>query len=431
MLERVKELNQTVHAVSCQLDELARAQAQAAKEAYRQGNAGPLTGIPISIKDTFDIQGHVTNYGSLVYSSNIAQEDSGCVRRLRAAGAVFVAKTHTAEFGQSATSENRLGPVVGNPWNLQHTTGGSSGGAAASVAAGMASVALGADGGGSIRIPAAFTGLVGVKPTQGRCMNERGFRAMSPFVCPGPLAWRVADTRDILGVLADSNFARQPIGRSLRIAWISNPEGRPVDPILQKRVAGAVQNLADLGHEIDKVDLPLGGWNDAFGPLILDEERRERGHLLKSSRHLLTDYVARSLEGASRLDMALVERARLEHASYQTHVAELFKNYDAIVTPTTAAPAFPLEQRPSVIDGQKVDWLWGAFPFTAQFNVAGVPAVTLPCGFANGMPVGIQMVFAAGQDALMLDLAQDLEEALSLDMAMQMVALGHQVGRAK
>lgn len=131
----------------------------------------------MSIKDTFDIGGVVTAYGSLAYRANVAPANSGSVRRLRSAGAVFVGKTHTAEFGQSATSENRLGPPPVNPWDVGRTPGGSSGGAAGmQVVAGVATVALGADGGGSIRIPAAFTGLVGVKPTYGLCKNEDGFR---------------------------------------------------------------------------------------------------------------------------------------------------------------------------------------------------------------------------------------------------------------
>lgn len=421
-LARIQELDPAVHAVSCPLNSLALEQAKAAEEAYRQGTPGPLAGIPISIKDTFDIQGKVTNYGSLAYDAHLSTADSGCVRRLRSAGAVFVAKTHTAEFGQSATSENRLGPVVGNPWNLTCTTGGSSGGAAASVASGMATVALGADGGGSIRIPAAFTGLVGVKPSQGRCPNEGGFRAMSPFVCPGPLAWRVADAREMLTVLADRMWSRQPVGRSLRVAWCAKPERRPVDSALLQLVSAAVQSLADLGHSVDAVDLPLHGWNEAFGPLVLDEERRERGHLLTTARHLLTDYVRRSLEGASRIDATLVKQARLHHAAYQAQIADLFQHHDVIVTPATAVPAFPLGKRPKVINGQQVDWLWGAFPFTSPFNVAGVPAVTLPCGFVNGMPVGVQLVFASGQDEVMLNLAEDLEEALALDMSKVMAS---------
>jgi Asp-tRNA(Asn)/Glu-tRNA(Gln) amidotransferase A subunit family amidase len=402
--------------MSARLDDLARTQAAAAKESYRLGTAGRMAGIPVSIKDTFDIEGHVSTYGSLAFRTNLAVADSGSVRRLRAAGAVFVGKTQTAEFGQSATSENLLGPVAANPWDLACTPGGSSGGAAASVAAGLATIALGADGGGSVRIPAAFTGLVGVKPTYGLCQNEDGFRGMSDFVCPGPLSWRVADARAMIGVLCDANLVRQAVARSLRVAWCPHPEGNPVDPAMIELLVAAVRRMESLGHQVQEVNLPLTGWKDAFGPLVLGEERRERGHLLALPTGQLTDYVVRTLQAASRLAPGTVEEARSRHGSYRAHVASLFEQYDVIVTPTTAVPAFPIGKRPAEIAGTSVDWLWGAFPFTSPFNVAGTPALTLPCGFVEGMPVGLQLVCGSGQDSLLLDIAEDLEEALGLDM---------------
>lgn len=428
VLSRLRELNPLVHAYWYDLDGLARRQAKAAKEAYRRGTAGPLAGIPISIKDTFDIEGEVSSYGSQAFRRNVAAADSGSVRRLRQAGAMFVGKTQTAEFGQSATSENCLGPAAANPWNLACTPGGSSGGAATSVAAGLATVALGADGGGSIRIPAAFTGLVGVKPTYGLCLNEGGFRAMSDFVCPGPLAWRVADARDMLGVLSGAALQRGSVGRALRVAWCPKPEGRAVHPDLLASVGAAVQRLENLGHHVEEVDLPLGGWNDVFGPLVLDEERRERGHLLDSTDVTLTDYVRRTLDAGKGLDSSAVDAARQRHGAYRERIAGLFVRHDVIVTPATAVPAFPLGKRPAEIDGRSVDWLWGAFPFTSPFNVAGSPALSLPSGFVDGMPVGIQLVAGMGRDGFLMDLAEDLEESLGLDLPS--VFLGRETLRA-
>lgn len=415
-LARIAQTNPVLNAIACPLEQLAREQAIAAEHAYRRGKPGPLAGIPVSIKDTFDIGGVVSTYGSLAYRTHVAPTDSGSVRRLRSAGAVFVGKTHTAEFGQSATSENRLGPPSVNPWDIRRTPGGSSGGAAVSVVAGLATVALGADGGGSIRIPAAFTGLVGVKATYGLCKNEDGFRGMSEFVCPGPLAWRVADARVVLGVLADLSFPRQAVGRPLRVAWCPNPEDRPVQPSLAAVVAAAVQRIADLGHHVEQVSLSLAGWDEAFAPLVLDEERRERGHLLEQARNLLSGYELRSLEAATQLSAEAVANGHQRHADYRAHVDALFDRYDIIVTPTTAVPAFPLDERPQQIAGRSVDWLWGAFPFTPAFNVAGNPAVSLPCGFVDRLPIGVQLVAARGNDALLLNLAEELEEALALDV---------------
>jgi Asp-tRNA(Asn)/Glu-tRNA(Gln) amidotransferase A subunit family amidase len=414
-LARLAAFNPRLNAFLCTLEGLATEQAISAIEAFRNGTAGPLAGIPISIKDTFDIAGAVSTRGSLVYSSHVAQADSGAVGRLRAAGAVFVGKTNTAEFGQSATTDNRLGDDCRNPWNLSCTPGGSSGGAAVSVAAGIVTAALGADGGGSIRIPAAFTGLVGIKPTFGTCRDEGGFPAMSDFCCPGPLAWRVADSRVMLSVLAERAFPRRVVNRPLRIAWCPRPEARPVDPDLAAVVATAVRQFSSLGHELEQVDVPLAGWNEAFAPLVLEEEGRLRGHLLQDYREMLTHYELASLEAAASLDAATVVGAREQHKRFQARLDSFFRAYDVIVTPTTSVPAFPVGERPRNIAGERVDALWGPFPFTTAFNVAGTPGASLPCGFVDGLPLGVQLICARGRDSLLLDIAEDLEEALAVD----------------
>jgi Asp-tRNA(Asn)/Glu-tRNA(Gln) amidotransferase A subunit family amidase len=416
-LARLGAFNSRLNAFLCPLERLASEQAASAMQAYRDGTAGPLAGIPISIKDTFDVAGAISTRGSLVYRSNVARADSGAVRRLRAAGAMFVGKTNTAEFGQSATTDNRLGDECRNPWNLSCTSGGSSGGAAASVAAGIVTTALGADGGGSIRIPAAFTGLVGVKPTFGSCQDEGGFPAMSDFCCPGPLAWRVADARVMQGVLAKRKFARCVVERPLHVAWCPRPESRPVDSRLAPLVASAVRRFAEFGHEVEEVDVPLAGWNEAFAPLVLEEEGRLRGHLLRSHRDMLTHYELASLEAAAAVDAAAVARAHRQHRALQARLDAFLTTYDVIVTPTTAVPAFPVGQRPRIIAGEHVDALWGAFPFTAAFNVAGTPGASLPCGFVDGLPVALQLICARGRDALLLDVAEDLEEALDVDVS--------------
>jgi Asp-tRNA(Asn)/Glu-tRNA(Gln) amidotransferase A subunit family amidase len=414
-LARLAALNPRLNAFLCTPEELARKQAISAREAYRNDTAGPLAGIPISIKDTFDVAGVISTRGSLIYRSHVAQADSGAVRRLRAAGAMFVGKTNTAEFGQSATTDNRLGDDCRNPWNLSCTPGGSSGGAAASVAAGIATAALGADGGGSIRIPAAFTGLVGVKPTYGLCRDEGGFPAMSDFCCPGPLAWRVADARVMLSVLSERLFARSRVKGSLRVAWCPRPERRPVDPGVAAVVASAARQLSALGHDVEEIDIPVQGWREAFGPLVLEEEGRLRGNLLRDSRELLADYELASLKAAASLDAASVVRAREQCQLFRARMDAFLARYDVIVTPTTAVTAFSIGERPRAIAGETVDALWGAFPFTAAFNVAATPAASIPCGFINGLPVGVQLSCARGRDALLLDIAEGLEECLELD----------------
>lgn len=412
-LQRIGECDGELGAMVVVLEELALSQAKDAEQAWRAGEAGPLAGVPVSIKDTFDIAGVVTTRGSRVHAGNLAFEDSGVVRRLRAAGAVFVGKTNTAEFGQSATNENRLGATTRNPWDLGTTPGGSSGGAAVSVAAGYVPLALGADGGGSIRIPAAMTGIFGFKPSYGLCRDEGGFRAMSDFACAGPMSHEVADARLFLSVLAERQFARNPAPGRLRIGYCPAPGGQPVDPGIRAALEKVAGILAGLGHRIEAVELDLSGWDETFNALVLAEEWRERGHMLDYCRDELTDYEVSSLQAAKNLTVEEVEKARSRHGGYRARIADLFGRFDTLLIPTTASPAFAIGERPREIDGRRVNRMWGAFPFTSPFNVAGSPAAAVPCGVVRGLPVSAQLVAPVGQDAALLDLAQELGEALA------------------
>ena len=413
-LARIDVIGPQLNVFLGRTDELARQQAEAAEAAYRAGDAGPLCGVPLSIKDTFQIAGHVTTFGSLAYRDAVSAKDCGVVRRLRAAGAVFTGRTNTAEFGQSATTENRFHADVCNPWDASRTCGGSSGGAAASVLAGLSTIALGADGGGSIRIPAAFTGLVGLKPSFGLCNNEGGLPAMSDFVCAGPIGWHIADLRQMLSVLAEKKIDRSAVPAKRRIAWCLHPEDRPVDPDVAAATGAAVERLAVLGHDIDEYDIPMAGWDQIFGPLVLEEEGRQRGHLLDIADSL-TDYERKSLQAAERLTAADVDAARGKMQQYRQHIQCMFDEYDFVLTPTTAVTPFQIGNPPRQINGQCVSRTWGAYPFTAAFNVSGNPAISLPCGFADGLPVGLQLVAPMHADADLLDIAEDMHEILRYD----------------
>lgn len=412
-VERIAAFDTTLHAFLAVDAELTLSQAREAEAAYRRGERRPLLGIPVSVKDTFHVRGFPTTLGSLLSEDGVAAADSGAVRRLRDAGAVFTGKTNTAEFGQSATTENRLGPDTVNPWDVRRTPGGSSGGAAASVAAGLSTLALGSDGGGSIRIPAAFCGLFGLKPTRGRCPDEDGFRAMTDFVSPGPLAWTAADARPMLGVLAGRNYPRRPV-RPLVVGYDAQPEGRPVDAGIVNLVDGVARTLERLGHRVSPIELPLAGWNDVFGPLVLEDEGRERGHMLETPE-LLSEYERRSLEAAAALEPSAVEAARRELPLYRQRLSDVFVDVDVVLTPVIAVPAFELGRRPREIGGTPVDGLWGAFPFAVPFNVAGTPAASIPCGLLDGLPIAAQLVAPPHTEALLLDLAETLEEAIGFD----------------
>lgn len=400
-------------------EERARADADRAARAFRSGRAGPLAGVPVGVKDLFDVDGAVTTQGSLVHREHVAVRDGGVVRRLAEAGAVVIGKTNTSEFGQSATTENRLGPAARTPWDPACTAGGSSGGSAAGVAVGACAVAVGSDGGGSVRVPAAYCGIVGLKPTHGGSVEEGGPRAMSDFADVGPLAARVEDLRVLAEVLQDERF---PIGAParLRVGICATMESRPVAAALVGAVRRAGELLEAMGHRCTPVELPVKGWQGLFSPLALADEWRVRGGLLRQQAKLLTDYERITLEAASRLDPAQVHRARRELPAFRRRVAAAMANVDVVCTPATAVPPFPVGQRPSEVAGEPVDHLWGAFPFTAPINVAGLPAAVVPVTLAEGLPVAVQLVGAAGSEARLLDLSEQLHAAGDVDPTARM-----------
>ena len=417
-LDRIDARDAELNAYVWLTGDAALAQARSAERDYARGETRPLLGVPISIKDLFDVAGARSAYGSRAYLENFPATDSPPVARLRDAGAVFLGKTNTAEFGQSATTETLVAPPAANPWNPARTAGGSSGGAAASVAAGLASAGLGSDGGGSIRIPAAFCGLFGLKPTHGAVPAGGGFRAMDEFSCSGPLARRVADARLLWEVLSGTRASSPTAPARLRIAWFPTLEERPVDAEVSRLAEKAVEVLLRLGpHESVELPPPISGWRETFRTLVLAEEWRERSGLWRQSGLELTDYVRKAVEAGERVTAREVDEARTGLARMRSAYDDYFQRVDLIVTPATAVPAFPIVERPRTIAGTKVDWLWGAFPFTPQFNVAGVPAASVPVGLAGGLPVGLQLVAPRGRESVLLDVCESLEEAIGFDAA--------------
>ena len=414
-LDRIAAFDGELHSYLSVTAEQARGQAKAAAEQYRLGAGpfAPLLGVPLSIKDLFDISGETTTLGSLAYGQEVAETDSTPVALLRTAGAAFLGKSNTAEFGQSATTDNLLGPDCGNPWDPSRTSGGSSGGAASSVGAGLASAALGSDGGGSIRIPAALCGLFGLKPTFERAPADASFHAMTEFVGSGPITRTVADARVLLEVLLSRPF-KTPTDKVIRrIAWCPAPENHVIDPEVRAAATKAVKMLEAHGHVVEEVSLPLDGWTEAFGPLVLADEWRYRRHLLEEYKDQLTTFVRKSIEAGAAVTEEEIDAALRLKQEIGGRVAALFSDYDIIVTPTTACSAFPLGARPAEIDGKKIHSLWGPFPFTAPFNVSGSPAASVPVGLVGGMPVGLQVVGAHHREDIVLDVCEEIEQGIT------------------
>lgn len=424
-LDRIERLNPQLNAYLTVAGDQAREAAKAA-EAAPAGDR-PLHGVPVSIKDLHFTQGIRTTNGSAAYADFVPDHDHVVVERLKAAGAIILGKTNTSEFGQSSTTENRLGDDCRNPWDTSRTTAGSSGGAGASVAAGLGPLAVGSDGGGSVRNPAAFCGVFGIKATFGRVPNYGALGGMPIFSHTGPLTRTVRDAALMLNVMAgpdrrDPLAIREPApdvlaalnqpGRRGKVAFSPNLGGAPIHPEVRKAFEGAVQVFSDLGYLVEEAGPPVPEPARIFGPIVCVDEYSAIGHLLDEQADLLMPYVKSTLEVGRDLPAYKYARALRHLDHFRAGVAEFFEGYDLLLTPMNAVPAFPVGQRPAEIDGQPVDKLWGAFPFSMPFNLTGQPAASVPCGFSSdGLPIGLHIVGRLRDEISVFQAAAAFEEA--------------------
>ncbi len=395
----------------------------------------PLHGIPLPVKDTEAMAGVVWTHGSLPHKDAIPDKDSIPVRRLKAAGAIITGKTNTPENGFAGTTENRLGPPACNPWDPARTPGGSSGGAGAAVAAGLSSFATGGDGGGSIRIPAAFCGVYGIKPTQGRIprggWSKDSFNIMNN-ASSGPLTRTVRDSAIALQVLSghaddaeygvleadppDFESALKKGVKGLKIGWSADLGGNPVDPEVVSVAENLARVLEELGAHVEEVDFRPADhadvfwtWFDYFTVKGLSAYRED----FDNHRDELTDYFGECLDRADTLSAERMWELFNEIGTYRHYTNGFFKDYDLLLSPSLAVPAFKIGEEPDVIGGKQVPHrLWGFTPFTYLFNITGNPAATVPAGFsADGLPIGLQIVGDMGDEVSVLAASAALEEA--------------------
>ena len=420
-IDRIQRLNPKLNAYLTICEEQALAAAKEGQLEMEKGeHRGPLHGIPISIKDLEMTQGITTTMGSLIYKDSIASFDSVVVERVKKSGAIILGKTNTPEFGQSGTTENLLGGPCRNPWNIERTPGGSSGGAASALAAGLCAVATGSDGGGSIRIPASFTGLFGIKPSQGRIARYGGYGrpAANHFSQSGPLSRTVMDSANLLQVLSGPD-PRDPTSireippdftstikqgiRDLRIGWSPDLGYAGVDPEVVTITEEAAKAFASLGARVEEINLLIEDPFEAFYNVFSTATYTSYGHLLGERRNDFTDYVRNTLDHASNLSASDLSVALLRVDQIRRQMENFFDNYDLLLTPTMAVTAFPIEERPTVIGGKEVNPFWGYLPFTFPINMTGQTAASVPCGFSHdGMPVGLHIIGPKGSEPLIL-----------------------------
>ena len=403
-LAQLQRVNPALNAV-CLLDEpLGRRLAEESTERWRRGSPlGPLDGVPVAIKDTAHVAGWPTRIGSRTTPTAPSTEDTPGVARLREAGAVFFCKTTTPEFGWKGITHGALTGVTRNPWDISRTPGGSSGGSAALVAAGVVPLATGGDGGGSIRIPAAFSGVFGLKPSYGVVPNFLG--PMGTLAVYGGLSRDVADSALLLNILTEpdarDSFAIPDRGidyleglddgvAGLRIAW-SPDLGFPVaDPAVVAGMQPAIDALIKAGADVKEVDLDLSGtqptleviWAASHAALVRDFDGEKLAAL---DPGLLRLVVSAQDISASELQAAYAEMRALSQRMQAFH-----QDYDLLLTPTIPITAFAagIDTPDAARFPQWFDWT----PLTWPFNLTRQPAASVPCGFVDGLPIGLQIV---------------------------------------
>ncbi len=437
-LDRIDRLNSQTGAFYTVTADLAREQAATAEkvvsDARRAGEQAaslpPLTGVPIPIKDLNMVAGVRMTLGSTIFADNVATEDDYVVAELRKAGIVITGKTATPEFGLPCYTETKIGPPARTPWDLSRSAGGSSGGAGAAVAAGLAPAAQGSDGGGSIRIPASVCGLYGIKPSRGRISGGPLMPDLAGLSTDGPLARTVADAALLLDVmtcnypgdmyimppLADGesflgHARREPgklrIGRSMT----NVVPGATVHDDCAAAYEDASKLLADLGHEVEDVDLPFGSdavpmfellWYSMATLAPIDPVQEEqllpltaylRGRGLKVTAGELI-FAQAYLQGVMRPAIATMN------------------SYDAFLSPTLASPPVPVGYFDEVDPAENFERQKRFTPYTALYNISGQPAVNLPLYWnSEGLPIGVMLAGRLGDEATLISLSAQIEAA--------------------
>ena len=423
-LRRIETYNSDINAF-CLVDSEGALNAAAASEMrWRQGTPlGIVDGIPTTVKDLVLARGWPTRRGSaMVPEGQPDQSDSPAVARLREHGAIFLGKTTTPEFGWKGVTDSPLTGITRNPWNLECTPGGSSGGAAAAAVLGMGTLHIGTDGGGSIRIPSSFSGTVGLKPTFGR-VPHWPYSAFGTLAHLGPMTRSVADAALMLTVLSEHDVRDSyavPTNQhdyregledgisGLRLAFSADLGGHHVEPDVARLVDAASHEFEALGAKVELAEPDTRNAHDIFTTLWLAGAYRILAPFDADARTLADPGLVAAAEAGEAISLAKYMKAQHERRLLALKFNLFFEDFDLLILPTMPLSAFATGHNvPRGPDGS--DWLdWS--PFTYPFNLTGLPAASLPCGLTeNGLPVGLQIVGRRYQDAKVLQAGRAFE----------------------
>jgi amidase len=424
-------VNPRITAVVSLRPEEALAEADAAdRRAAAGAPLGPLHGLPIAIKDLEDTAGIRTTYGSTMFADHVPAVDSLLVRRLRDAGAIVVGKTNTPEFGVGSHTFNEVFGPTRNPWALDRSAGGSSGGAGAALAAGLVPIADGSDHGGSIRNPASFNNVVGLRPTPGLVPNSGSGDGWDPASVPGPMARTVGDLALMLAAISGPD-PRSPLSHGdpaeflgevrgdlagLRIAWCPDLGGLPIEPAVLAVLGQARDRLRAEGCFVEDVALDLSRADGAFETLRALGFARAFGDNLPALRDTAKDAVVWNIERGLALDGPTIARALATRTEIFTLFAELLERFDVLAAPSAQVVPFPVEQEyPAHVAGVTMPHYLGWMRVCSRITVSAHPAAAVPAGFTDdGLPVGLQFVGRYRGDLCLLRHAAAWEAASGL-----------------
>ena len=427
-LAQIDRVNDRVNAVVTRVDELAREAATEAEKALENAkDVGPLHGVPFTAKDVHLTAGVRTTFGSRLYENHVPDWDHPIVERLKRAGAILIGKTNTSEFGLIPLAANALFGDSCNPWNTAHNTGGSSGGAAAAVCCGIGPLATGSDGGGSIRVPASFCGVFGIKPQMGRIPHVAFPRGWETVAHQGPLTRTVRDAALFLDVTCgrDPRDRRSLPGPSVsfasaceqppcgkRLAWCPHLGNLPVEPEVRTICERAARRFEELGCHVEELTLDLPDLTRDQQVIAICEAATAAESRRAEWEKVIYPPIRKMLPKSDRYTYKDLVRAHWARDIYWEQLGPVFEQFDALLTPTVPITAPPNGSLgPATIDGRPVRtlaWLSHCVPF----NMTWQPAASIPAGFdASGLPVGLQLVGRPFDEATLFSLASAFEQA--------------------
>jgi amidase len=430
-LARIEAVDPVVNAiVTLDAEGALRAAADADRRLASGRSCGPLLGLPIAVKDLEDTAGMRTTYGSSIYRDHVPRQDTLMVSRLRRAGAIVIGKTNTPEFGAGSQTFNTVFGATRNPYDPSRTAGGSSGGAAVAVATGMIPLADGSDLGASVRNPASFCNVVGLRPSPGRIPDFPSPSPWNPLAVIGPIARTVADATLLLGTLCGSD-PRAPLSlqdppetfgvdlrsepQGLRIAWSRNLGDLPVAPEVTAVLEQARETLTSMGCAIDDAEPDLSDADEAFEVLRALMYAQSFGDLRKTRGDELKDTVIWNTDLGLSLTGERIARALTAQTTMFHRMRELLERYDALALPVSQVAPFPVEQEwvqevAGVPMGSYIEWMRSC----SRITVTAHPAIAVPAGFTpDGLPIGLQLVGRYRDEIGLLRLAAAFEQAAS------------------